>query len=219
MSPVTVQYLSNNGISYFLWECHACSFLNIYFESLLHVKAKGHDIVGVLKMDSTLLPWNLLRKEDTEKRACHFPLMAHSLGPSVTSHGITAKRHCQRDDCGMCVASVTRHRSSLAQGSEGEVDSPNQTTVTTEGVYEHPQHRKREKYPICAIWRWLSPPESAFTPEIPPEHNKQSLQDKEQCGPTPVCPSTLLLCLTLSSSQRKCSSPAGRIIEWMKTTF
>lgn len=83
-----------------------------------------------------------LRRKKTEKRACHFPLMAHWLGPSVTSHGITTKRLCQRDDCGMCVASAARHRSSLAQGSEGEAASPNQRAVTTEGLYEYLQRKQ-----------------------------------------------------------------------------
>lgn len=160
-------------------------------------------------MDSAFVPRNLLRKTNTEKRACHFPLMAHSLGPSVTSHGIITKWLCQRDDCGMCVASATRHRSPLAQGSEGDVDSRNQTTVTTEGVYEHLQHRNREKYPICAIWRWRSLPESASCLEIPPERTN-NLRIKEQRDPTPVCPfSPLPHCIFVSEKM-----VSGGTIEW-----
>lgn len=129
-----------------------------------------------------------LRKKNTEKRACHFPLMAHSLGPSVTSHGITTERLCQRDDCGMCAASVTGHRSSLAQERGGEHQSK-----TTEGVYEHVQHKKRGNIQFALL-------DGGFAPQNPFRAHKKSIYAF-------LLPRYVFL------------SPAGGIVKCMNTRF
>lgn len=80
-----------------------------------------------------------------------FPINGALTWLSVTSHCITTKLLCQRDERGMCVASVAWHRSSLARGGKGKcnvISNQIKQTAVIRELEKHQQAKTGEIYNV-----------------------------------------------------------------------